>query len=52
MLEAISAMRPQDVIDILLVSYIIYRIMLLLRGTRAVQMLAGIAVIIIIYFRR
>mgnify|MGYP003591160201 CR=1 FL=1 len=50
MLEAISAMRPQDVIDILLVSYIIYRIMLLLRGTRAVQMLAGIAVIIIIYF--
>lgn len=50
MLQAISSMRLQDVIDILLVSYIIYRIMLLLRRTRAVQMLAGIAVIIIIYF--
>ncbi len=50
MLDAISSMRPQDIIDILLVSYIIYRIMLLLRGTRAVQMVAGIAVIIIIYF--
>ena len=48
MLDAISSMRPQDFIDILLVSYIIYRIMLLLRGTRAVQMVAGIAVIIII----
>ena len=50
MLDTIRAMRPQDFIDILLVSYIIYRIILLLRGTRAVQMLAGIAVIIIIYF--
>ena len=36
MLETIKAMRPQDVLDILLVSYLIYRIILLLRGTRAV----------------
>ncbi len=49
MLEAIHSIRLLDIIDILLVSYIIYRIILLLRGTRAVQMLAGIAVIIIIY---
>jgi len=50
MLDAISSIRPLDIADILIVSYIIYRIILLIRGTRAVQMLSGIAVIIIIYF--
>ncbi len=50
MLDAIRSLRLLDIIDILIVSYIIYRIILLIRGTRAVQMLAGIAVIIIIYF--
>lgn len=50
MLEAFTSIRLLDIIDIVLVSYIIYRIILLLRGTRAVQMLAGVAIIIIIYF--
>ena len=50
MLDAIQSMRLLDIVDILIVSFIIYRIMLLIRGTRAVQMLAGIALIIIIYF--
>ena len=50
MLDAITSIRLLDIIDILIVSFIIYRIILLLRGTRAVQMLAGIAVIIVIYF--
>lgn len=50
MLDTIQSMRLLDIIDILIVSYIIYRIILLIRGTRAVQMLAGIAVIITIYF--
>ena len=50
MLDAIHSMRLLDIVDILLVSFIIYRIMLLIRGTRAVQMLVGIALIIIIYF--
>lgn len=50
MLNALHAMRLLDIIDILLVSFIIYRIMLVIRGTRAVQMLVGIALIIIIYF--
>jgi len=50
MLDAITSIRPLDIADILIVSYIIYRIILLIRGTRAVQMLSGIAVIIIIYF--
>ncbi len=50
MLDVIASFRWQDIADILIVSYIIYRIMLLIRGTRAVQMLAGIAIIIIVYF--
>lgn len=35
-----------DVVDILIVSYIIYRLLLLLRGTRAVQLLKGLTVVI------
>ncbi len=50
MLDTPISLRWQDIVDILLVSFIIYRVMLLIRGTRAVQMLAGIALIIIIYF--
>ncbi len=48
--DILSSLRWQDIIDILIVSYIIYRIILLIRGTRAVQMLVGIIVITIIYF--
>ena len=47
---SIPTIRWQDIVDILIVSYIIYRIILLLRGTRAMQMLAGIFVIIVVYF--
>ena len=50
MLNFISSLRWQDVIDILIVTIIIYRIILLIRGTRAVQMLIGIIVITVIYF--
>jgi diadenylate cyclase len=50
MLELIKSFRPQDFIDILIVWYIIYRVMLIIRGTRAAQMLVGIAVIIFAYF--
>jgi len=48
--DILSSLRWQDIVDILIVSYIIYRLILLIRGTRAVQMLAGIIVITIIYF--
>ncbi len=48
--DILRAMRWQDIVDILIVSYIIYRIILLIRGTRAVQMLLGIIVITGIYF--
>ncbi|PLX84800.1 MAG: TIGR00159 family protein [Desulfuromonas sp.] len=38
-----------DLLDILLVAFIIYRIILLIKGTRAVQMLLGLAVLLVIY---
>jgi diadenylate cyclase len=50
MVDVIKFLRWQDIVDILLVSFIIYRTILLIRGTRAAQMLIGIAVLIVIYF--
>ncbi len=50
MLELLKSLRPQDFVDVLIVWFIIYRIMLIIRGTRAAQMLAGIVVIIAAYF--
>ncbi|MCJ8014587.1 diadenylate cyclase CdaA [Paenibacillus sp. KQZ6P-2] len=39
----------KDIIDIAIVSYIIYHVILLVRGTRAVQLLKGILVLVIIW---
>ncbi len=38
-----------DLFDILLVAFILYRIILLIKGTRAVQMLVGLAVLLLVY---
>ncbi len=47
----LQANRPLfDLFDILIVAFIIYRGILLIRGTRAVQMLAGIIVVTAVYF--
>ncbi len=40
-----GSFRFIDVVDILLVSFIVYRVLLLIRGTRAVQMLTGLGVL-------
>ena len=37
--------RWQDVLDILIVAYVIYRIALLIRGTRTMQMVVGLLVV-------
>ncbi|MDO7908743.1 diadenylate cyclase CdaA [Paenibacillus sp. JX-17] len=39
----------KDIIDILIVTYIIYQIILLVRGTRAVQLLKGILFLVVIW---
>jgi diadenylate cyclase len=50
MFDVIKSMRWQDIADILIVAFVIYQVILLIRGTRAVQMLVGIAVLIVVYF--
>ncbi len=50
MLEIIAQLRWQDVIDIILVSIIIYRILLIIKGTRAAKMLLGLGVLVIVSF--
>ncbi len=48
--NSFSPLRWQDVADILIVSFIIYRAILLIRGTRAVQMLLGLFLVTFIYY--
>lgn len=50
MFDLLTSLRWQDFLDILIVWFIIYRSLLIIRGTRAAQMLAGIAIIIFAYF--
>lgn len=54
MVEFLSNIREiirwQDLVDILFVCFIVYRVLLLIRGTRAVQMLTGFGIILIIYY--
>lgn len=38
------------VIDILLVAYVIYKLIMVIRGTRAVQLVKGITVILAVWF--
>lgn len=42
--------RWNDLVDIGLVTIVVYRILLLIRGTRAVQMLTGFGIVLIGYF--
>lgn len=49
MLQTLQAFRfPQDVLDILLVSFIFYRILLIIKGTRALQMVFGIGLLLVV----
>ncbi len=50
MLELLKHFRwSLDLLDILLVAFIIYRLLLLIKGTRTVQMLLGLAVLLLVY---
>ena len=50
MLDFLQKFRPLvDLFDIFIVSFIIYRIILLIKGTRAVQMLLGLVVLLGLY---
>ncbi|MBF0568838.1 MAG: TIGR00159 family protein [Nitrospirae bacterium] len=45
-MDIIEQLRWQDILDILLVWLVLYRVLLLIRGTRAVEMLIGIGVLL------
>jgi len=49
MLDVFANIRLLDILDIAIVAFIIYRIIILIKGTRAVQMLLGLAVILVLY---
>ena len=49
MLEIFDQFSVWAVVDILLIAFIIYHILLLIRGTRAAQMLTGILIVIMAY---
>ncbi|MHB8173872.1 MAG: diadenylate cyclase CdaA [Nitrospirota bacterium] len=47
MLDAIRDIRVWDVLDILVVAFILYRVFLLIKGTRAVQMMFGLGILLL-----
>jgi len=49
MLNSLPAVRPVDVLDILVVAFIIYWILLFIRGTRAVQILLGLLLLLAMF---
>lgn len=50
MFEIFNVIRWQDILDILVVAFIIYQLLSIIRGTRSVQMLLGIVVLTLVYF--
>lgn len=50
MLDLMLLIRWQDVLDILLVAFVFYQVISIIRGTRSVQMLIGLAVLVGVYF--
>ena len=43
--ELVRAFRPRDALDIAIVAFVLYRVLLMFRGTLAVQMLAGLGLL-------
>ena len=50
MLEILKFLRWQDILDILVVSFIIHQLILIIKGTRSVQMILGLLVLSAVYF--
>ncbi|MGF7035086.1 diadenylate cyclase [Paenibacillus mucilaginosus] len=46
-MDWITEIHIKDIIDILIVSYVIYKLILVVRGTRAIQLLKGILVVVV-----
>ncbi|HEY3153894.1 MAG TPA: TIGR00159 family protein, partial [Candidatus Binatia bacterium] len=49
MFELIRQIRWQDIVDIGIITFLIYRALQIVRGSRAMQMIIGLAVILVAY---
>jgi len=49
MIELIRQIRWQDLVDIGIITFLIYRLLHIVRGSRAMQMILGLAVILVAY---
>ncbi len=49
-INLVKLLRWQDVVDILVVAFVIHQLISVIRGTRSVQMLLGMVVLTIVYF--
>jgi uncharacterized protein (TIGR00159 family) len=49
MLEFIRQVRWQDLVDIGIITFLVYRSLQIVRGSRAMQMIIGLAVILVVY---
>ena len=50
MFEFLRLFRWQDAVDILVVAFVIYQLISIIRGTRSVQMVLGLVVLVAVYF--
>jgi len=50
MFEILKLLRWQDILDILVVAFIIHQLILIIKGTRSVQMILGLVVLSAVYF--
>jgi uncharacterized protein (TIGR00159 family) len=48
--DVLRTFRPRDALDIAIVAFVLYRVLLMFRGTLAVQMLSGIALLMVARF--
>ena len=49
MLEMVGQLRWQDFVDVGIITFLIYRLLQIVRGSRAMQMIVGLAVILVAY---
>jgi diadenylate cyclase len=50
MFDSLSYFRWQDLLDILIVAFVIHQLISVIRGTRSVQMVVGLGVLTLVYF--
>ncbi|SHO45789.1 diadenylate cyclase CdaA [Desulfopila aestuarii] len=50
MFDVASYFRWQDILDILVVAFVIYQLISIIRGTRSVQMVLGLGILFVVYF--